>query len=115
MRACDEHAKAAFEPIGGDPSFVRSFGVFATRDDGRFDALAMVAGESLDVEDRQGIRLNYTTRRTPGPDSSIRGSELALASNGRNSEPDFIGSRTFRQLLVQSGMQGKPPAGCDDH
>ena len=53
VRAGDEHAKAAFEPIGGDPSFVRSFGVFATRDDGRFDALATVAGESFDVEDRQ--------------------------------------------------------------
>ena len=45
--------KAAFEPIGGDPRFVRSFGVFATRDDGRFDALATVDGESFDVEDRQ--------------------------------------------------------------
>ena len=29
------------------------FGVFATRDDGRFDALATVDGESFDVEDRQ--------------------------------------------------------------
>ena len=48
-----EHAKAAFEPIGGDASFLRSFGVFATRDDSRFDALAAVAGESFDVEDRQ--------------------------------------------------------------
>jgi hypothetical protein len=27
--------------------------VFATRDDGLFDALATVAGESFDVEDRQ--------------------------------------------------------------
>jgi hypothetical protein len=27
--------------------------VFATRDDSRFDALAAVAGESFDVEDRQ--------------------------------------------------------------
>jgi hypothetical protein len=45
--------KPLLEPIGGDPSFVRSFGVFATRDDGRFDALATVAGESFDVENRQ--------------------------------------------------------------
>jgi hypothetical protein len=54
----DEHAKAAFERIGGDPSFVRSLGVFATRDDSRFDALATVAGNPLDVEDRSGIRFN---------------------------------------------------------
>ncbi len=53
MRARDEHAKAAFEPIVGDPSFVRSFGVFVTPDHDRFDALATVDGESFDVEDRQ--------------------------------------------------------------
>jgi hypothetical protein len=48
-----EHAKAAFERIGGDPSFVQSFGMFPTRDDGRFDALVPMAGNSLDVEDRE--------------------------------------------------------------
>ncbi len=40
VRARDEHAKTALERIGGDPSFVRSFGVLAARDDSRFDALA---------------------------------------------------------------------------
>jgi len=52
-RPCDEHAKATPERIGGDPCCVRSFGVFATRDDGRFDELTTVAGNSLAVEDRE--------------------------------------------------------------
>ncbi|MGA3237021.1 MAG: hypothetical protein ABSG03_11990 [Bryobacteraceae bacterium] len=39
--------KAALERIGGDPSFARAFGALAARDDGRFDALATVARDTL--------------------------------------------------------------------
>ena len=53
VRPCDEHTKAAFERVRRDPGFVRAFDVLATSDDGRFDAFATVAGNSLDVEDRE--------------------------------------------------------------
>ena len=52
----DEDAKPAFERVSGDPGFMRSLGVFAARDDGRFDALATLAGEPLDVENRERYR-----------------------------------------------------------
>jgi hypothetical protein len=48
-------------------------------------------GSPLMSKTVSGIPLNCTTSRTPGLESSIRASEPALASNGRNSEPDFSG------------------------
>jgi hypothetical protein len=50
VRARDEHAKPAFERVSGDLCFVRSLGVLAARDNGRFDVLATLAGEPLNVE-----------------------------------------------------------------
>ncbi len=49
-----EHAKPAFEGVSSDPGFMRSLGMLAARDDGRFNALATVAREPFDVEDRDG-------------------------------------------------------------
>jgi len=52
VRTRDENAKPAFERVSRDPGFMRSLGVLAARDHGRFDALATVAGDPFDVEDR---------------------------------------------------------------
>ena len=41
------------EGIGGDPRFARRADVLAARDDGCLDALATVAGDAFDVEDRE--------------------------------------------------------------
>jgi hypothetical protein len=49
----DEYTKSTRERVSGNPSFVRAFGVVTAQDDGRFDALATVAGDSFDVEDRE--------------------------------------------------------------
>ena len=46
VRSRHEHAKPAFERVGGDPGFVRAFSVLAARDNGRFDAVATVARPS---------------------------------------------------------------------
>jgi hypothetical protein len=53
VRPRDEHSTPPFERVSGNPSFVPTFGLLAARDGGRFDALATMAGDSLDVEDRQ--------------------------------------------------------------
>lgn len=52
MRPRDMHAESAVERVGGDPSLMRAIRMPAARNHGGLNALAMVAGNAVDVETR---------------------------------------------------------------
>jgi hypothetical protein len=53
VRARDEDSESPFERVGRDPGFVRRAYVFAAGNDSSFDALAPMARDTFDIEDRE--------------------------------------------------------------
>ena len=49
----NQHLESALERVGRDPRFVRAGDALPARDDGRLDALAAMAGNAVDVENRE--------------------------------------------------------------
>lgn len=81
MRPHDEDAESAIERVGGDPRFVRAARVFATRNHGSFDGLAVVCGDTSDREDRERHTRYFSGlgRRRLGPRSASMGAHGAKA------------------------------------
>lgn len=52
MRPRDMHAESAVERVDGDPSLMRAIRMPAARNHGGLNALAMVAGNAVNVETR---------------------------------------------------------------